>query len=474
MSGGERPPADTGVRIHSTLTRRKEPLTTGPDGRVRIYACGPTVYSRIHIGNARPFVVFSVLKRFLDRRGTPAVLVCNLTDVNDKIYDAGRREGIPSAEAAAKYSRAYFEDTDRLGLGRPTHEPTVTETMPQIIALIGDLVAKGLAYPASGDVYYRVARFPGYGKLSGRKLDELRSEEPGEGKESPLDFALWKGNKPDEDTSWDSPWGPGRPGWHIECSAMAETLLGMEFEIHGGGIDLAFPHHENEIAQSEGARERPFAKIWMHNEMLELAGEKMAKSVGNIAPLAEVLDRWPRETVIAYFLTSHYRSKLPFSDERMAEAGRRCERIRNALRALNAAIAVPGEGVDAELAQALQLGRHRFFAALEDDFNTPEAFAALDGAITAIHHAIDAARPAEGQLREAKTRLLELLDVFALTTLDAAESLQPDIQALAQARSAARAAKDWPESDRLRDELVARGYDVRDTADGQQVYPSGT
>jgi cysteinyl-tRNA synthetase len=465
---------DTGVRIYSTLTKRKEPLLVGPDGVVRIYACGPTVYSRIHIGNARPFVVFSVLKRFLDRRGSRAVLVCNLTDVNDKIYDASRREGIASVEAAAKYSQAYVDDTNRLGLGRPTNEPTVTETMPQIIALIGDLIDKGLAYATAGDVYYRVDRFPGYGKLSGRKLEDLRSDEPGEGKESPLDFALWKGHKPDEDTSWDSPWGLGRPGWHIECSAMAETLLGMEFEIHGGGIDLAFPHHENEIAQSEGARDRPFAKIWMHNEMLELAGEKMAKSVGNIASLADVLDRWPRDTVIAYFLTSHYRSKLPFSDERLEEAGHRAGRVRNALRTLSAAIESPGEGTSAELTAALMDGRKRFFEALDDDFNTPEAWAALDGIVRAIHHAVDTARPGADQLREARRVLLDLLDVFALTSLDADElALPAEVQALADARVAAREARDFDESDHLRDAIVALGFEVRDTAEGQQVYRSG-
>jgi cysteinyl-tRNA synthetase len=463
---------DTGIRIHSTLTKRKEPLVPGPDGLVRIYACGPTVYSRIHIGNARPFVVFSVLKRYLDRRGYRAVLVCNLTDVNDKIYDAGRREGISSVEAADKYSRAYVEDTDRLGLGRPTHEPTVTETMPQIIALIGDLVDRSLAYPAGGDVYFRVGRFPGYGKLSGRRLEDMRSEEPGEGKESPLDFALWKGRKPDEDAWWDSPWGPGRPGWHIECSAMAETLLGMEFEIHGGGIDLVFPHHENEIAQSEGARGRPFAKIWMHNEMLELAGEKMAKSVGNIAPLADVLDRWPRDTVIAYFLTSHYRSKLPFSDERLEEAGRRYARIRNTVRSLDAAIEAPGEGLDAGLGAALVEGHGRFFAALDDDFNTPEAWAALDGIVRAVNHALDGERPSAGQLREARRTLIELLDVFALAPGDedaASAALPPDVQALVDERSAARAGRDFAASDRLRDDLAALGYEVRDTAEGQQV-----
>jgi len=464
--------SDTGIRIHSTLTKRKEPLEPGPDGVVRIYACGPTVYSRIHIGNARPFVVFSVLKRYLDRRGYRAVLVCNLTDVNDKIYDAARREGIASTEAAEKYSKAYIDDTNRLGLGRPTYEPTVTGTMPEIIQLIADLVEKGLAYPSRGDVYYRVARFPGYGKLSGRRLEDMRSEEPGEGKESPLDFALWKGRKPDEDAWWDSPWGPGRPGWHIECSAMAETLLGVEFEIHGGGIDLAFPHHENEIAQSEGARDRPLAKIWMHNEMLELAGEKMAKSVGNIQPLAEVLDRWPRDTVIAYFLTSHYRSKLPFSDERLEEAGKRYERVRNAVRTLSAAIASPGEGMDPELTKALIDGHNRFFAALDDDFNTPEAWAALDVLVRAVNVAVEGARPSADQLREAKRVIVELLDVFALAPADDegdGAALPLEARALADARVAARAARDFAESDRLRDELAALGFDVRDTAEGQQV-----
>lgn len=466
--------SDTNIRIYSTLTKRKEPLTTGPEGTVRIYACGPTVYSRIHIGNARPFVVFSVLKRFLDRVGHPAVLVCNVTDVNDKIYDAGTREGISSTDAAAKYTKAYFDDTDRLGLGRPTHEPTVVETMPQIIELIADLVDKGLAYPAAGDVYFRVERFPGYGKLSGRKTEELQSTDPGEGKESPLDFALWKGHKPGEDMFWDSPWGPGRPGWHIECSAMAEKLLGVEFEIHGGGIDLAFPHHENEIAQSEGARDRPFAKIWMHNEMLELAGEKMAKSVGNIASLHEVLDAWPRDTIIAYFLTSHYRSKLPFSPDRLEEAGKRYERIKNALRSLDNAIAAPGEGKDAALAVTLTEGRAKFFAALSDDFNTPEAWAALDGLVRGVNLAVEGERPGADQLREAKALIVELLDVFALAPSEdeASAGIPAEVQELADARLAARAAKDFAESDRLRDAIAALGWEARDTASGQELRPA--
>ncbi|MEW6581420.1 MAG: cysteine--tRNA ligase [Actinomycetota bacterium] len=463
--------SDTGVRIFNTLTKRKEPLEVGPDGVVRIYVCGPTVYSRIHIGNARPFVVFSVLRRYLSRRGgLRARLVSNLTDVNDKIYDAARREGRPSAEVAERYGRAYKEDTDRLGLGRPDDEPTVTETMPRIVELIAALVDRGLAYPAGGDVYYRVDRFDGYGKLSGRRLDEMVPTDPGEAKEHPLDFALWKGRKPDEDTWWDSPWGPGRPGWHIECSAMAEALLGVDFEIHGGGIDLVFPHHENEIAQTEGARCAPLAKIWMHNEMLELGGEKMAKSVGNIEPLADVLDRWPAEVVIAFFLTSHYRSKLPFTEERMLQAKEWCDKLRNAIRALDRAIAAPGDGQDPQLAATLVDARARFFAALDDDFNTPEAFGVLADLIRATNGAVEGDRPGADQLREARHMLVDLLDVLGLASLDQPEEIPAEVLDLARARDAARAARDFARSDSLRDEIRTRGFEVRDTPEGTQVY----
>ena len=462
---------DTGIRIYSTLSRRKEPLEPGPGGQVRIYVCGPTVYGRVHLGNARPFVVFSVLKRYLDRRGGLRTrLVSNITDINDKIYETARAEGRPSVEVARDYARAYVEDTNRLGLGRPDAEPTVTETMPKIIELIEELVRRGLAYPSGGDVYYRVRRFPGYGKLSGRRLEEMTVTEPGGAKEDPLDFALWKGRKPDEDSWWDSPWGPGRPGWHIECSAMAEAILGTNFEIHGGGMDLVFPHHENEIAQTEGARGQPLAKIWMHNEMLELGGEKMAKSVGNIAPLAEVLDRWPAEVVITFFLTSHYRSKLPFTEARMLQAKEWCDRLRNALRALERGIEAPGEGHDAALAAALLAARERFFAALDDDFTTPGAFAALAELVKATNAAVEGRRPGAGQLREARRVLVELLDVFGLAGLQAPEPVPDGVLELARRRDAARAARDFARADALREEIRALGFEVRDTPEGTQVY----
>jgi cysteinyl-tRNA synthetase len=463
-----------GPRLYSTLTRRREPLAPGPDGVVRIYVCGPTVYGAIHVGNARPFVVFSVLKRYLERRGLRVRLVSNLTDVNDKIYAAAQAEGVSSTEVARRYSEAYVADTDRLGLGRPDAEPTVTETIPEILELIGTLVDRGLAYPADGDVYYRVGRFPRYGRLSRRRLDEMEPQEPGPGKESPLDFALWKGRKPGEDTWWESPWGPGRPGWHIECSAMAEATLGHGFEVHGGGIDLVFPHHENEIAQSEGARGGHMADIWMHNEMLELGDEKMSKSVGNIAPLSEVLDRWPAEVVIAFFLTSHYRSRLPFTEERMGEAAAAVERLANALRAVDRAVPGRGEGTDPELTRAVIEGRAAFFDALDDDFGTPAAFAALFDVVRAVNRAIAGADAGAGQLRDARRELLELLDVLGLATIDPGPrpAVPDEVMELLGRREDARAARDFAAADAARDRVRELGFEIADTPEGPQVRPA--
>jgi cysteinyl-tRNA synthetase len=461
------------LRLHSTLTKRKEPVAPGPAGALRVYFCGPTVYGRVHIGNARPFVVFSVLKRSLERRGMRVKLVSNLTDVNDKIYDAARAEGVPSDELARRNSEAYIADTDRLGLGRPDDEPRVTESIPEIIALIETLVERGLAYPAAGDVYYRVERFPGYGRLSGRRLDEMISQEPGEGKESPLDFALWKGHKDDEDTWWPSPWGPGRPGWHIECSAMAETALGHGFEVHGGGIDLVFPHHENEIAQSEGAHEGPMAAVWMHNEMLELGDEKMSKSLGNTALLGDVLDRWPAEVVIAFFLTSHYRSRLPFNEARMDEAAAVVDRLANALRAIDRAMASAAEeGLDPDLARAVIEGRTGFARALDDDFNTPEAFAALALIVRAVNRATAPGGPAgASQLRETRHELVDLLDMLGLAGIDPGpDTGVPDEAAeLLSQREEARAAGDFARADALRGRLRDMGFEITDTPDGPRV-----
>jgi cysteinyl-tRNA synthetase len=320
-----------------------------------------------------------------------------------------------------------------------------------------------------------VRAFPDYGCLSGRRLDDMPDTDPGDLKEDPLDFALWKGLKEGEDASWESPWGPGRPGWHIECSAMAERELGMAFSVHGGGIDLVFPHHENEIAQSEGAHGAPFARIWMHNEMLELSDSKMSKSIGNIALLADVVERWGADTVIAYFMQSHYRSRLPFSDERLHDAEAACRRIRNAVRALDRALDEPGDANDVALATAVMDARMRFFDAMDDDFGTPGAMAAIFDLVRAINQALERGRPPEGQLQEVRLELSGLLDMLGLAGLASAggaDEAPPEVLDMVRRREEARVARDFAEADALRDAIVAAGFELRDGPDGPEVVPA--
>jgi len=442
------------VRIRDTLSGELRPLDPREPGTVGIYACGPTTYSRIHVGNARPYVVFMLLKRFLEHEGYEVDLVVNVTDINDKIYTAARSAGEPSQRLAAEMTRAYFDDTDRLGLGRPDHEPLASETIAEIVALIEEVIASGHAYESGGDVYFRVRSFEGYGKLSNRRAEDMdQGEEAGTAslKEDPLDFALWKAQKEDEDSSWDSPWGRGRPGWHIECSAMAEKLLGLDFAIHGGGTDLVFPHHENEIAQTEAARGVPLARIWMHNGMVQIAEEKMAKSVGNIFQLAEALDRFAPETLIAYLISGHYRQPLEFSEDALEEAESRVERIRNFLREE----APSGEDpfVDGK--------RDEFFAALADDFNTPKAMAVLFELVAEANR-----RPLPG----ARAALEEMLPVIGLeAVLGPAEQADPDAVRLLSEREEARAGGDFERADRIRELLGERGWEVRDTPDGARL-----
>ena len=315
------------MRLQDTLTGELVELPPPPE-QIGIYVCGPTVYQRAHIGNARPFVVFMWLARWLRGLGHEVRLVHNITDVNDKIYEAAPGH---SAERALEATRWYLEDTDGFGLGMPDSQPLATETMPEIVALIEELLASGHAYTVDGDVYFRVARFEGYGALSGQRPDQVEEQEPNAGKEDPRDFALWKATKEGEDTSWEAPWGVGRPGWHIECSAMAAKELGPEFWIHGGGLDLVFPHHENERAQSLSVG-HPFARVWMHNGMLRFTGEKMSKSIGNVETIRDVLDNWGAETALVFFLTAHWRKPIDFSEETMAAARAQAETLRNALR----------------------------------------------------------------------------------------------------------------------------------------------
>jgi cysteinyl-tRNA synthetase len=448
------------VVIKDTLSGGLRPLEPGPEGEVGVYACGPTTYGPIHIGNARPYVVFSVLCRFLAHEGYAPTLVINLTDVNDKIYEAARNRGIPSARHAEDMIAAYVAETDRLGLGRPDQEPKATETIAPIISLIEDLISSGHAYEASGDVYFRVRSFPGYGRLSNRDPDQMdQGEEAGadELKEDRLDFALWKARKEGEDTAWPSPWGEGRPGWHIECSAMAEDLLGVEFAIHGGGSDLVFPHHENEAAQTEAARGKPLAKIWMHNGMVETAAEeKMAKSVGNIFLLGEALDAFGPEAVVAFLLSGHYRQPLRFGAEPLEQARASNERIRDAFRAVEAVPAGP-DGPDPRVAEL----REGFLAALADDFNTPRALATLHELVGEIH------RRAPAGAHEVLAELLGVLGLGALAKAD--EGPDAEAEALLEERNQARDERDFERADRIRDELAGLGWVVRDTAEGARL-----
>src|ERR1700730_17083110 len=359
------------IRLHDTRSGELRELAPREPGRVGVYACGPTVYGRIHIGNARPFVVFSLLKRFLAHEGYRVQLVINITDVNDKIYEAARPAGRPSAELAGEMTELYRADTSALGLGRPDHEPLGSAMMGPIIGHIGALLGAGHAYVAGGDVSFRVRSDPDYGSLSHRQLDDMDQGEGVEGAErklDPLDFALWKAHKPDEDTLWPSPWGPGRPGWHIECSAMAEELLGVGFDVHGGGSDPLFPHHENEAAQTRSARGAELARLWMHNGMIQFSGEKMAKSAGNIAPLHEAIAEYGSETVVMYLIAGHYRQPLSFSPAALEQARSNVSRIREAGRRLSRGDSPPD----------LDKLRDMFFDALAKDFNTPDALAILN------------------------------------------------------------------------------------------------
>jgi cysteinyl-tRNA synthetase len=442
------------IRIHDTLSGEVRELEPREPGKVGIYACGPTVYGRIHIGNARPFVIFTLLKRFLVHQGLNAKLVVNVTDINDKIYVAAREAEERSDEYASEMTAAYIADTDALGLGRPDAEPLASGTIDEIVSLIEALIESGHAYQANGDVYFRVRSFGGYGKLSNRDPAEMdQGEEAGTAslKEDPLDFALWKGHKEGEDTSWPSPWGDGRPGWHIECSAMSEKELGPDFAIHGGGIDLVFPHHENEIAQTEAARGVPLARIWMHNGMVQIDEEKMSKSVGNIFQLSEAIEGYGGQTVVAYLVSGHYRQPLAFSDEQLDEAAARVERIRNYLRD------APSGEPDAFLADR----RQAFLDALADDFNTPQAFAVLFEII------------AEGNRRElpgAREVLTELLPLLGLDSLLAEDEEVPEEAArLLAERQAAREAKEFDRADALRDQLAGMGWEVRDEAEGARL-----
>ena len=445
------------IYLHDTRSGEVMALAPATDARVRIYACGPTVYGRIHVGNARPFVVFSLLKRFLEVEGYSVDFVANITDINDKIYAAALQAGVNSADLARDMAAAYIADTDALGLGRPDEEPLASETIGPIVELIEALVAGGHAYEVDGDVYFSVRKYTNYGELSHRQVDQMDQGEGLEGgsrKRDPLDFALWKGQKQGEDTSWPSPWGAGRPGWHIECSAMAEQVLGLEIEIHGGGSDLLFPHHENEAAQTAAARGRPLARLWMHNGMVRLDSEKMSKSIGNVFVLHTALRAYGRDALLMYFCGAHYRQPIEFDDERLAEARAQCARVREAGRRLS-------DGPSPQWSARLRGG---FFDALASDFNTVRALAS-------VFDWVREANRSPGPV--GRDDLQAMLDVFGLANLLEVEpvSIPAEVQELAQARQQARADRDFARADQLRDQLRQLGWEVRDGPDGPELLP---
>ncbi len=469
----------SGVHVYNTLGRQLQTLETRETGAIGIYVCGPTVQSRPHLGHGRAAVAFDVIRRYLEWRGYRVTYVTNITDVEDKIIEAAAEEGMSVSKLAERMSDLFLQTYRTLDVLEPDVLPKATEHIPDMIELIERLIERELAYAVRGDVYFSVRSFPGYGRLSGRKLDELLAGArvgPGEHKRDPLDFALWKAAKPGE-PSWDSPWGPGRPGWHIECSAMATRYLGFGFEIHGGGEDLIFPHHENEIAQSEGAEGMPpFARYWLHNGMVNLGGEKMAKSTGNLVDLVEVLERHTPEAVRLLYLRTHYRSPLEFTEESLRDAEGALERLRGFRRRM-------GGSVD-ELPDAELIGRFR--EAMDDDFGTPQAVAVLFEAVREGNRRLDEAEEA-GPWVAAFDEIAEVLGILpapaAVDDLDedlralaaelgveAAPSPAGTIERLLEEREDARGDEDWDRADRIRDDLGALGIVVEDTPGGSRWH----
>jgi cysteinyl-tRNA synthetase len=450
------------MRLYSTLSRELEELPA-PPGPIRMYFCGPTVYQRAHIGNARPFILGMWLRSWLRERGYDATLVHNITDVNDKIYDAAPGA---SAELAARASQWYLEDTGDLGLGMPDELPKATESIDSIVAFIEALVASGHAYPVEGDVYFRVASDPGYGRLSRQRPDQVEEQEPNPLKEDARDFALWKANKPGEDTAWDSPWGRGRPGWHIECSAMAEDAFGPAFEIHGGGLDLVFPHHENELAQSS-ALGHEFASIWMHNGMLDFGGEKMSKSLGNDVSIRNVLDTWGREPVLLFFMTAHWRKPIDFSDETLAQATAQWRSLENSAR--NSEKEAP-EGEWERLAKVL-----------DEDFNTPTALALIHEWASAGYHSLIERGLAIFGLTYPRTQIVSVPGVpsgqeFGAPTVQGIPVVRflgneppAEVFQLARERYEARAGGDYTRADEIRTLLAGLDFKVDDLPDGYVI-----
>lgn len=462
------------MKVYNTLSRRKEELVPIDPSELKMYVCGPTVYNYIHIGNARPFVVFDTMRRYLKYRGQNVKFVQNFTDVDDKIINRAREEGISALEVAQKYIDEYFKDAKELNIIPADVHPRVTETIPEIIAFVQGLIDKGMAYEVDGDVYYSTRKFPKYGLLSGNFIEQLevgaRIPE-GEKKRDPLDFALWKARKSEDEIAWESPWGMGRPGWHIECSAMSKKFLGETIDLHCGGQDLQFPHHENEIAQSEGLSGKKFSNYWMHNGFITVDNEKMSKSLNNFFTVRDILKEYDGEVLRYFLLSSQYRGPINFSHELMEEAKTALERMRNCRRDLKSAIQA-GEGAmsEAEAAKLAELNKYKdkFIEAMDDDLNTAGAIGAVFELIRDIN--TNLRDKCSKEFAEKMWQLLdELTGVLGILRKDDDECVNDEIQALIDQRQEARKNKDWATADSIRDKLAAMGITLKDTPQGVQI-----
>lgn len=472
------------IRLFNSLTRRKEEFVPREPGKASIYACGPTTYNYFHLGNARMLVVFDMIRRYLLYKGYDVTYIQNFTDVDDKIISKAQEEGYNPRELAEKYIKEYFEDAQSLNILPATVHPKATEHIPEMIEIIEKLEKKGLAYSINGDVYFAVDQYEGYGKLSGRTLEDMKAGarvEVDEKKKNPMDFALWKNSKEGE-PSWSSPWGEGRPGWHIECSAMALKYLGPGFDIHGGGGDLVFPHHENEIAQSEGCLDNEvFAKYWMHNAFITINQEKMSKSLGNFFLVREVVEKFPGDVIRFYLLGTHYRSPLDFDDEKLVMAAKGLDRLKNSVRLATEALGkvLPDEEpqVNDELVEASKEARRAFEEAMDDDFNSAQAYAALFELAKEINTYLTKDKRQPYSLTEAYNTLNELADVLGFDLEEEVEDSQGDTGKLSQVmelvleiRMKARKNKDWATADLIRDRMKEIGIVVEDTPEGARWY----
>lgn len=463
------------MKIYNTLTRQKEEFVPIKEGEVSIYVCGPTVYNFFHIGNARPFVVFDTLRNYLEYRGYKVKFVQNFTDVDDKIINRAREDGTSAPEVSKKYIAEYFKDAKALNVRKADVHPQVSNHIDKIIDFIKTLIDKGYAYERDGDVYFSTRKFPEYGKLSGQNIDDLESGARiaiGEVKDDPLDFALWKARKTEDEIAWESPWGMGRPGWHIECSVMSKTHLGDTIDIHAGGQDLQFPHHENEIAQSECCNGVPFAHYWMHNGYITIDNEKMSKSKGNFFTVRDILRDYSGEVIRFFLLSGHYRSPINFSDTLMEQAKAGLERLHTCRENLNFQIK---EGKDGELDKSeqdtlkeLEIYENEFKSSMDDDLNTADGISAIFQMVTAINKEI-VNGSSKAFAKEALKKMMSLCSVLGLLQDDEEEDFGEDIMKMVNERQEARKAKDFKRADEIRDKLAARGITLKDTPQGVQI-----